>query len=259
MPLEYLCQYCHASFSTKSNLSTHKKRTKKCLAIQNKLDIENLFACSYCEKTFTKKQSLQEHLDICIIKTKREKDDSTDKIERIYKKMIKDLKDENEILKQQVKDLQDKLGDIAEIGAKKNTVRVNANIINQLAPYDLNREKIYAIVNEHFTEDHLYARENGIANFAVNNLLQENGNLKMTCTDTARKLFIYKDKNGNLYKDPNANEFLETYIPSVKRKSYEIISNKDGTEMIELTECMLTIEPSTLTNLLVGKLTPKPK
>jgi hypothetical protein len=235
-------------FSTKYNLNIHKQRTKKCLAIQNK-NIGNRFLCEICDKTFTTNQSLKDHKINCSIHLN----------EFItLKQNIKILKEELFQKNEQIKDLQDKLAAIAEIGTKKDTYRLN--VVNQLVPYDLSQEKIRNIVNEQFNENHLYARENGVVNFAVHNLLKDKeGNLKMTCTDTARKLFVYKDRDGNLYKDPNATEFLETYIPAVKRKSYEIISDKDGDEVIELTECILTIEPASLSNKLASKLISKPK
>jgi hypothetical protein len=252
------CEYCHSFFSTKYNLANHQQHTKKCLRIQNN-SVADTFKCIKCCKIFTKKQNLSEHLKKCNVNIGILHIES-DKENAILKTKLKEKEKENEELKQQIKELQSRLGDIAEIGAKKNTnvYRVNANIVNQLIPYDLNREKINAIVDEKFTENHLYAKENGIANFAVNNLLQEDGILKLTCTDTARKLFMYKDKEGNLYKDPNASGFLETYIPAVKRKSYEIISDKDGEDVVELTECVMTIEPSTLSTKLANKLIPKP-
>jgi hypothetical protein len=279
--MSFECNFCHSSFTTKSNLNIHQKRTKKCLALQNK-DLENDFTCKKCTKVFTSNYGLKEHGKKCDVQITDEykilefqyemlKSTTTITISSLKQQMkekekqIKDLEflKDKEIanLKEQIIQLQSKLGDIAEIGAKKttNNYRVNNNIINQLAPYDLNQEKIYAIVDEKFTENHLYAKENGIANFAVNNLLQDDGQMKMTCTDMARKLFLYKDKNGNIFKDMNATGFLENYIPAVKRKSYEIISDKDGDEVIELTECITTIIPSSVATHLANKLAPKPK
>jgi hypothetical protein len=239
------CEFCNSSFSSKGNLTLHKKTAKKCLLLQGNFNEikTKTFTCNICDTIYLSNKSLKEHSKKCFVDVNK----------------FLELKKQLESKDIQIKDLQDKLANIAEIGAKKHTTNNYTNITNQLAPYDLNREKIYAIVNEYFTEDHLYARENGIANFAVNNLLtNDEGQIKMTCTDTSRKIFAYKDKDGKIYKDPNATGFLDTYIPAVKRKSYQIISDKDGTEMIELTECVMTIEPTILSNKLAGKLTIKP-
>jgi hypothetical protein len=273
--MSFVCEFCSASFTTKSNLSTHQKRTKKCLLLQNK-NVSNEFECIKCHKVFTSNYSLEKHIEKCnveiyteynLLRLQNEKlmlTISSLKQESKQKdKRIKDLElsKNNEIveLKQQIEKLQSRLGDIAEIGAKKATTnyRVN-NIVNQLIPYDLSQEKIKMIVNEKFTENHLYAKENGIANFAVHNLLTDDEGYKMTCTDMARKLFIYKDEKGNIYKDPNASSFLQTYIPAVKKKSYEIISDKDGDDMIELSECITSMDESIVTLKLANKLIPKP-
>jgi hypothetical protein len=270
------CEFCSAVFSTKSNLMTHQKRAKKCLEIRNAFS-ENSFECNYCTKQYTSKQTLFLHLEKCPEKKAKELDESSDFYKKILEEKDSLIKEKTTLLRQSEKALKDKdkqieslmnqlfvlqgrLGDIAEIGAKKETTtyKIN-NIVNQLVPYDLDKQKIRTIVNEKFTENHLYAKENGIVNFAFTNLLKdEEGNLKMTCTDTARKIFIYKDKDGNLYKDPNCVGFMETYIPAITHKSYSIISEKDDNEMLELSECIMNIEPSTISTKLASKLVPKP-
>ena len=266
-----ICEYCNSTFSNKYTLNTHKKTAKKCLQIQNNSStIDNKFNCQYCNKVFMLNQSLNRHLKTCndFIEFKKyeekysiieKKNSLLEKKLDISKIQIQEKDKQLKELKNQVKDLQDKLSEVAKKDTTSNTYRVNNNIINQLVPYDLDRDKIRMIVDERFTENHLYAKENGIANFAVTNLLKDKeGNLKLTCTDTARKIFVYKDNDGNMYKDPNATNFTEIYIPEVKRKSYEIISDKDDeNEIIELTECVTNIEPTNVTNKLVGKLVPK--
>jgi hypothetical protein len=264
------CEFCFSSFTSKGNLLTHQKRTKKCLILQNK-DITDDFVCNVCNKKYTSKYRMTKHLEKC----KENNERKYSEIELKYNNLVKTstitidalkkkLKEHEKILKEkneQIKELQDKLSTIAEIGVKKETMtyKVNNNIINQLIPYDLDKHKISTIVNNEFTENHLYGKESGLANFAVKNLLQDSeGNYKMTCTDTARRIFLYKDKDGNVYKDVNANQFLDMYIPAVTKKSYNIISSKDTDEMLELSGYISGIEPAVVVTKLVGKLTPKP-
>jgi hypothetical protein len=271
MSEKFLCEFCDSSFSTKSNLRFHQKQAKKCLLLQNKT-ISNEFRCNICDKIFTTRQSLKEHVQKCsinisdYIELKKNNDILVLTVKNFKKelsgkdKQIKDLQDKLSEKDKQIKDLQDKLGNIAEIGAKKHTTTTNnyTHITNNLIPYDLNREKIYAIVNDEFTENHLYGREISVANFAINNLLtNDEGMMKMTCTDTSRKVFYYKDNDGKIYKDYNANEFLDNYIPAVKQKSYQLISNKDGNELVELANCISSIEPSAISTRLASKLAPK--
>ena len=252
-----VCEFCNSSFSSKSNLVAHKKRAKKCLKIQKK-EVPEDFSCEKCEKIFTSKHGLNEHRIKCNTELWEKYVNLENKYE-IAKKVIDEKNIQIKSLQEQIKQLQSKIVDIAIIGAKKdttkNTYRVNNNIIQNLVPYDLNKEKIHTIVDEKFTENYLYGRENGIANFAVSNLLKdEEQKLKMLCTDTARKIFVYKDSEGNLYKDVCADKFLENYLPAVKEKSHKIILNKEGDEMVELTECVMNIEHITVSNKLAGKL-----
>jgi hypothetical protein len=255
----FTCEFCNKNFSTKGNLSVHKKRAKKCLELQKK-DESSLFNCHMCSKTFSSKQRLESHIEKCNrglwlsykeIETKYE----------LSKYEVHTLKQQLKQKDKQIKELQEKLSNLAEIGAKKetSTIRVQTNIMNQLVPYDLDKNKIRTIVNEHFNENYLCGKEQGIASFAITNLLQDkDGNLKMTCTDTSRKIFVYKDKDGNLYKDVNASGFLESYIPAVKHKSFELLSEKETYEMLELSECITNIQESTVSSHLAGKLVPKP-
>jgi hypothetical protein len=257
MDTKYICEYCNSCFTTKSNLTAHQKNAKKCILIQKEKKETN-FVCINCNEKFISEQKLSKHVSKCTNFIAIE----YQKLKTEYVSLQKEKEKEIIELKQQIRDLQDKLSNIAEIGAKKTTTtnyRINANIISQLSPYDLDKEKIKTIVNEKFTENHLYAKENGIANFAVYNLLKDDDGYKMTCTDTARKTFMYKDDNGNIYKDPNAIDFLEKYIPAVKKKSYEIISDKDGDDMIELSECITNIDESIISSKLANKLVFKPK
>jgi hypothetical protein len=254
------CEFCNTSFSTKYNLEIHKKRAKKCLLIQNQKTIQSEiikdnFSCSCCNKIFTTNQYKNEHEKKCINKTTQ-------------KYLLLTKEKEIQELKEQVKDLQNKLASIAELEKKKptttttkntNVFRINTNIINQLAPYDLDKDKIRAIVNEKFTEEHLYDQETGIANFAVKNILtNDDGQLKMVCTDISRKIVSYKDTDGNIYKEPNANTFMETYIPSINTKSYQLISSKNDDDMVALAKCFGSIDNATIVSKLVSKLVPNP-
>ena len=48
--MEFICEFCNKSFSTKSNLNSHKKNAKICLLNRdnNQNQNTNNFACKYC-------------------------------------------------------------------------------------------------------------------------------------------------------------------------------------------------------------------
>lgn len=262
----YTCEFCNSKFTTKSNLTAHKNRAKKCLKFRENAQCQT-FDCLYCNKQFTSSHYMHVHLEKCSAKREQEILSTKNQVEIIYKKMLKEKDTQISKLEAQLREkddritnLEQQLGKIAEIGAKKPTtsVRFNTQIINKLAPYDLDATKMHAIVDEKFTEKHLCNKENGLATFATSNLLKtEDGTPKMMCTDTARKKFVYKDIEGNAYVDPNAAHFLESFLPAVKQKSVKIIDTKTGEEMFMLAQCLLGIDTSSLSSRLAEKLTPK--
>jgi hypothetical protein len=110
-------------FSSKSNLNTHLKTTK--CAGENRLSYD----CNYCDNKFSSKHILLNHIDTCVLKKQKE---NTSVIINEYKELLKNQKLEydkiinekdiqtqqmkheyvgkEQIYKEIIKDLQDKLG-----------------------------------------------------------------------------------------------------------------------------------------------------
>ena len=65
--MEYKCQYCNKIFSQKSNLNTHIRTAKKCIATREIKEEIQSFNCESCNKSFTTKLSLNYHKKICLI------------------------------------------------------------------------------------------------------------------------------------------------------------------------------------------------
>ena len=59
------CEFCKKSLSNKSNLIYHQKTSKKCLNIQDEIEIK-LSTCEFCNKCFSTK-SLKIHLQPFIL------------------------------------------------------------------------------------------------------------------------------------------------------------------------------------------------
>ena len=58
------CDYCNGIFSTKSNLSYHKRNANYCLKIRG---IENIkiFECMFCDKILSSERKLKTHSKNC--------------------------------------------------------------------------------------------------------------------------------------------------------------------------------------------------
>jgi hypothetical protein len=91
-----VCEFCNLSFSTKGNLTVHKKTAKKCMNIQDKIT----FSCLNCKKTFTSKQRLGDHNALCQLVPKENFD--------IIQLKCNELENENTQLQNLVKKLQEK-------------------------------------------------------------------------------------------------------------------------------------------------------
>ena len=67
MDSELTCEFCLKTFSSKSNLITHKTKAKYC--ISKRTDNNTIpaisYKCNYCDKSFTTKQFLETHKSKC--------------------------------------------------------------------------------------------------------------------------------------------------------------------------------------------------
>jgi hypothetical protein len=74
-----------------------------------------------------------------------------------------------------------------------NTNNRTLNILNQLAPYDLNTATVTQLVNDHFTEDIFRGGPDEIAKMTAQMILKDPGTQKpkVVCTDYSRKNFRY--------------------------------------------------------------------
>ena len=137
MNTELTCEFCFKSFSSKSNLSTHKTRAKYCISKRNDNVIPDIsYKCSYCEKSFTTKQFLTTHKTKCSNKIPKEQSilleqkleeqkllfeiklQEKEKIMQEKDNLNYTLKTENKNLREQIESLQQKLASIAIEGVR---------------------------------------------------------------------------------------------------------------------------------------------
>lgn len=243
----YSCEFCNKIFKTIYTLEYHKQTTKRCLHIQNTMQ-----PCSICRIKLKEDEHL-EHLLNCELKKLRINVTLNDAEIKSLKEQVLVKEEEIKNLKEENKRLQDQLFKLAEIGTKKKTVvinnrvgRVDQRVVNQLVPYSITQEKVSEIVNEKFDKSYLTSKERGLAKFALDNILRdENGKPQMICTDPARRNFLYKNNEDEIFKDPDATNFTDMYINPVEKKSGEII--RESEELNEedynlLIECLDTFD-----------------
>ena len=108
------CEFCLNDFTNKTSLNTHQRSAKYCLKIQNVPNTGN-FVCKICEKAFIRKSELLSHSKTCkrnpdiieeeLLSTHKELDNSKNLVEML-EKQVKEQK-------QTIKELQDKLENVA--------------------------------------------------------------------------------------------------------------------------------------------------
>ena len=110
----------------------------------------------------------------------------------------------------------------------------NTNIIGNLNLDDT--ERIKNVIETNFTADDILDGQKGLANFAVRNILKdEHGNLLYACTDSSRKMFKFRNLDGQIIKDVNTQKLTDAFVLSdikgiTNSKTQQFWTNEDGTQ-----------------------------
>lgn len=141
---ETICQYCNKKFSSKSNLTTHKKTAKYCQASQNEA---SSFKCEHCEKSLTTKQRLEEHLLICKFR-------QSSQLKLTYEEKINNLQALNDKLKDEllkkeqiIEKFYNKLFEFVKINKTPETVSQQMNSIIDEINVDIKDKRIKKLEN----------------------------------------------------------------------------------------------------------------
>ena len=119
----------------------------------------------------------------------------------------------------QIKHLQEQIVSITKTAVSKPTTTNNTNINNKIlnmSILNLDNENIKSIINDKYNLDVISEGQKGVAKFAANFLLKDSdGNLNYICTDPSRKIFKYKNNDGELEleKDINAQKLTNNKKP----------------------------------------------
>jgi hypothetical protein len=205
------CEFCKKTFTSKSNLNTHKLTAKYCISLRNETT-PSKYTCSYCCKDFVAR-CLDPHMKICNYRKDYE---------------IKQLKDENDSLKIEVielkainKVLQSSKICVEEIARqpKISTTNKTTNKVSILTPLDLSAERLKELVEANFTNSHLLEGQKGVARFTVEHVIKdEDGKLQYICTDPARHTFRFREGETEI-KDIRGKRLSTALAPPVMDKT----------------------------------------
>jgi hypothetical protein len=248
------CTYCKKEFKTPQTLSSHLKRSKKCL-ISRGNDIKSKFNCKYCEYSSMTSNDLQRHQKICknskiiekekeitnyfenkIIQLQQELSSTNIQLKSCQKELddkisiIKELKEQNIKLQNDIKELAEMAINKSTttnntINSNNNSQNIENNVKMNMIPYENLTDKYInnAILNE-LDEDFFLEGQKGIAKFVGQCLLtaiDEKGDRKkfMVCTDPSRKMFKTINNTGEVSKDIDAKKLTERIYEPVKNRS----------------------------------------
>jgi hypothetical protein len=242
--MEFECEFCKKTFSSKHVLTTHLNTAKYCLQIQGKTN-NNIFECDFCTKMFSTNQRLQEHKSKAC-KEKKQKDNEDKNLKHIEE--IKKVKNE---LRKKEKEYKEKLAEkdsyILELKTKlekfenavissksitntttttTNNIVVNSNTLN----LD-DKEKLKALIEEKLTPNFVCQGQRGLAKFTYDNLLtDENGNLKYKCVDSSRQNFEFTNSNGIIERDVKASKLKQALLDSNVMRQAGVVGEKVWTK-----------------------------
>jgi hypothetical protein len=246
----FKCFNCNKILSSKRSLENHMRICNK-----EKEKIE--FKCTYCNKVLSSKQILENHKNICTIK--KNKDNELKQTYKDFEKEINEketkikekefeikqkdfeIKQKDNIiikintklenfekreleLKQQIRELQDKLDKILNKAIDRPTT-TNNTINNK---FELNtfpsQKEIDRKIESQFNDKYILDGMKGIAQFVYDHIVKlEDGSMAYACYDTSRQIFKYKDENGNEIKDPKAVKLRKMIKPGLLRQSQTLL------------------------------------
>ena len=210
------CKYCGKILATKESLVRHQKTIKYCLLLQDKTISQ--FKCDGCGKSLSNKYSLAIHQKNCKAVKQSTPEESKDRIIEHLREKIIEKDTALEKLETHVKELENKLFEIALKSKGKTTI--TTNIQQNFTP--ITDEKL-AEDSKKLTLQHLAGGGEKMADIFLDGSLKKNA----ICTDFSRKILHLKDGDGKLVKDVNAGTITKRAFSSMLKIAREI-KNKYG-------------------------------
>jgi hypothetical protein len=113
-----------------------------------------------------------------------------------------------------------------------NVINNNNNIIVSNLDILENPDKLRMLIEEHYSPDYFKGGQQGVAKFSNDHLITDDrGNKMYICTDVSRNSFKYRNSSGDLIKDPNCsqlvNSMLDNGLKEVAYKHSNSLMDKD--------------------------------
>ena len=213
------CQYCNNTFASKSNLVYHQKTAKYCLKIRNCSTKKSKFKCQFCDKMFNVKSTYSKHHYSC------SNSSIGIKMLEILKRNIfleEECKLKDNLLEkyeQKIKELQDKLENIALKAVLRPTTTKNTQINNYIQKLDCVTDQHLQDQVQHLTIEHIQKGPEGYAEYALEYPLKN----RIVCVDYSRRKVKFKDKDGNVVTDPEMATIATKLFQSIKDKNKDLI------------------------------------
>jgi hypothetical protein len=242
--MSYQCEFCESKFVTNGNLLAHQRSAKYCLALQG--INSGKFTCRKCEKNFCDKRLLKSHEEKCGYSVKQLKEDNMKLKEEIKHLQLNEKFLQDKILEQvgrikenitHIKELENRLENVAIKAAVKPTSVTNTNILNILQP--LTQDQLNEDGKTICLEDIQGAKR--LAQFAADKSLKG----KVVTSDASRCILKFKKPNGEIIRDKNGIQLAEMFCKSIEEPAKihfgNVIRNLN-TEDTDFTEIDLTAD-----------------
>jgi regulator of replication initiation timing len=207
--MSYQCKFCNAVLASEYSLSTHQKKTKKCLIKQGLSIPEGEFKCKLCNEKFIHKTVLNIHLISCnkknILLNYNTLETNYNTLETKYN--ILETK-YNMILDEKTKllDEKEKLLDKITTAALSKT-NTNKNTVN-ITTYTRTDDELKHIYENNLNSSHIEGGIFAITKLIVDKVITDVNGVKMiTITDKARGTARYKLPSGEDVVDNGLNTF----------------------------------------------------
>jgi len=211
------CSFCKKKFKNKYILETHQKTAQYCLKIQKK---STQFVCEYCGKHLTTKRWLINHYQSCInyiVHTQTSE----------YKEKIISLESQVSDQKETIRELQNKLENIALQAVKRPTTMNKTNINNFIQNMEPITQEHLVEYTQKLTLEHIQKGASGYAEYALEYPLKD----RIACVDYSRRKIKFKNKDGDLITDPEMCKLTPMFFESIKAKSSEIVYSQNDPNM----------------------------